>query len=1498
MDYFYFQFDNISSRNYNLVIQNKGEDLNFPSQPNFENQLVSPLYQNTNYLAGVNLKERTFNFNCWVDSITLEKTRELVNWLSVDKIGYLVLDYNPNFKYKVKVANISDFKHFPINADGTTNYEFTVSFISIEDFAAISNQTLVFDTNNYISETPIGINNDNGGPVTFNDLNYQTMLPEFKILNYYSQPINPNFIINVPNSGNLSVKLANIEYYNYSNNTGVDLNFFIDTTTGLVTINTSIDPYAPVFELAESITGITNNLNLGKMNIPTGESQYIFTTVAAKDPNFPYSIQFIDTENNLGYDIFDIASGNLYVVVQDGSYGDSSTTSYDPINTPDYIYNKINKDGTNSDISILKFNTDQPTPVSSPGQMSWNKQEGSLDLALSNNYILQIGEELFYYVKCATSLQGNIFGSISKGDAVMFAGFDEYQNILVAKASYAVLVDYPFFYLGIASEDITEGQKGYVTLFGRVGGLSFTYPAGTILYVDPVVPGGLTDTKPTAPLMNIVIGAAILPDLYSSGVGQIIVTTTKSMGVLGLHDVIVPTEGHPDGVPVTGDTLVYQTNPIPGYPGTWVTAPSINAAGGITVQDPYEVFLATNVEEALKELYDTKISVLEGYYLVATSEIDKLATVQANAQPNVQSNWEETDVESDAYILNKPAIMVEAYTLPTASDTVLGGVKIDNSSITINEFGVISSNSSGTVTEVIASLPLNVVNGTSTPIISIAEATSITSGIMSAADKSKLDAIEANADVNVNADWNATSGFEEILNKPTIPTQYTDQLAVNAVKNVIDNTNRSIELGYDSINQKFYAEAVFGSTENTVVEGNDNRLSDAREPLSHDHGNINNLGQIGSAGDLVVTTGTDGTLTAVSRYGIDSRETFPFDTNSEFLTNLETQINAKLQSTNIGDTGQVLTVTANGYTFEDSSSVYNLPVASDTILGGIKVGSDLSIEPDGTLNWTPGDTGLFLLADGTRAADHLDVNNTITSGHILPKTDVTYDLGSTDYKWRDLYLSGSSIHLGAATISENAGEIILPSGTKIGTVAAVTQVDIDNSIAALIDTAPSTLNTLNELAAALGDDPNFAATITTSLGTKAPIASPTFTGTVVLPNTTSIGTVSNMELSYLDGVTSAIQTQLNTKAFFGSTPTTGAVFYSGGGSNALQVLDLGAPGQVLSVGTNKPAWVTPSSGGILKNWIINGGFDVWQRGISFMANPYIGYTADGWYSYGTYIGRSNFAIGQTTVPNNPKYYYSVEAYNEYAPYAYAGYRIEDVRLLAGKIMTLSFWLNISAGGELGPNYFIVDFGQIFGTGGSSSISNTILNQTVTVGGWQKYSITFIVPSVAGKTITSNSYSFISIMNNTSPFAYYGFSLANVSLVEGSVAQEWQTEGYGEVLSKCQRYYYRVGKKDGVTTSIYNAIGNGITTSSTSANITISLPVRMRSTPTAVEYQYQAVNDTFNGIYAVTAMSIDTNVSSEDNVTLSVTSSGMTTGRGNRLINNNNANGYIAFSADL
>jgi len=63
------------------------------------------------------------------------------------------------------------------------------------------------------------------------------------------------------------------------------------------------------------------------------------------------------------------------------------------------------------------------------------------------------------------------------------------------------------------------------------------------------------------------------------------------------------------------------------------------------------------------------------------------------------------------------------------------------------------------------------------------------------------------------------------------------------------------------------------------------------------------------------------------------------------------------------------------------------------------------------------------------------------------------------------------------------------NNTQIATTAFVKA-----AITALIDSSPAALDTLNELAAALGNDPNFAATMTNALAAKAPLASPAFTG--------------------------------------------------------------------------------------------------------------------------------------------------------------------------------------------------------------------------------------------------------------------------------------------------------------------------------------------------------------------------------------------------------------------
>jgi hypothetical protein len=96
--------------------------------------------------------------------------------------------------------------------------------------------------------------------------------------------------------------------------------------------------------------------------------------------------------------------------------------------------------------------------------------------------------------------------------------------------------------------------------------------------------------------------------------------------------------------------------------------------------------------------------------------------------------------------------------------------------------------------------------------------------------------------------------------------------------------------------------------------------------------------------------------------------------------------------------------------------------------------------------------------------------------------------------------------------------------TQIATTAYVT-----TALANLINGAPAALDTLDELAQALGDDSNFASTVVNSISTRAPLASPAFTGTPTAPtatqgtNTTQVATTAfvqkALEITQLDTFT-------------------------------------------------------------------------------------------------------------------------------------------------------------------------------------------------------------------------------------------------------------------------------------------------------------------------------------------------------------------------------------------
>ena len=124
----------------------------------------------------------------------------------------------------------------------------------------------------------------------------------------------------------------------------------------------------------------------------------------------------------------------------------------------------------------------------------------------------------------------------------------------------------------------------------------------------------------------------------------------------------------------------------------------------------------------------------------------------------------------------------------------------------------------------------------------------------------------------------------------------------------------------------------------------------------------------------------------------------------------------------------------------------------------------------------------------------------------------TYDAG-----YVDVYLNGILLATTDYTAT-NGTSVVLDVGASVSDVVYIqafgtfaladhyNKVDsdaryaqesyVDTEIAALVASSPATLDTLNELAAALGDDPNFATTVTNSIATKLPLSGGTLTGDV------------------------------------------------------------------------------------------------------------------------------------------------------------------------------------------------------------------------------------------------------------------------------------------------------------------------------------------------------------------------------------------------------------------
>lgn len=231
----------------------------------------------------------------------------------------------------------------------------------------------------------------------------------------------------------------------------------------------------------------------------------------------------------------------------------------------------------------------------------------------------------------------------------------------------------------------------------------------------------------------------------------------------------------------------------------------------------------------------------------------------------------------------------------------------------------------------------------------------------------------------------------------------------------------------------------------------------------------------------------------------------------------------------------------------------------------------------------------------------------------------------------------------------------------------------------------------------------------------------------------------------------------------------------------------------------------------------NGNFDIWQLGFG----PFTvdGYTADQWrlvngsgatnsvsasaHTAGVWPRSKFFALWNRTVAGS-------------TPSKYANV-IEDVRHYAGQQITVSWTLAASVAMDLVP---YVE--QNFGSGGSPSAAVTTVASAVTVNAESVVSVTFTVPSIAGKTIGSNGDSSVRIGLQRDAAQPNGIvSMWGFHVDVGGTASAYPYEDPANVLAKCQRHLQVL--------PLSMFVGGAYTASA--VTVAVCLPVTMRKAPT-------------------------------------------------------------------
>lgn len=229
-----------------------------------------------------------------------------------------------------------------------------------------------------------------------------------------------------------------------------------------------------------------------------------------------------------------------------------------------------------------------------------------------------------------------------------------------------------------------------------------------------------------------------------------------------------------------------------------------------------------------------------------------------------------------------------------------------------------------------------------------------------------------------------------------------------------------------------------------------------------------------------------------------------------------------------------------------------------------------------------------------------------------------------------------------------------------------------------------------------------------------------------------------------------------------------------------------------------------------KNLIVNSKFDfaTYSDGASsLLTGNYPSTNMDRWHEVSPIsslvTSRGSFALGQTDVPDNPRYYMIAAAGTGGNPASFTRLSqvIQDVTRIAGSPTTLTFWAKATSG----TPKLAIEYVQYFGTGGTPSSSVTAIGVTLLTLSttWTKYTVNVTQASITGKTLGTNE-DHATILNfwfgaGATFNARTGsigaqtatFHIANVALTQSPVEYPVIHRSYEEDVLACASFFYKV-----------------------------------------------------------------------------------------------------------